>query len=278
MFLLKKIVSYQVVKFSKSEASGRSSDLDAETDDAGGPAPFTPHSSVILLFFLVSFQRPLNCGHSSPLFSSVSFVGRMHPSKHQYIYASFILHVPPVSLFAASSLCDRARSYRHIFANTSVLLLGCVQGNMIMNCRFACSSVFCISLSASVSVCPSACLSTRVSVFSSSVRLYLYVCFFDHYMLSGGTGATFDHEVAKLVGEAGVPVIVAGGLTADNVEICIVCTSSFGVDVSSGVEQSKGVKNLGEVKKFMREARLAQKDLAAKVSREKEVAEVPRQP
>eukprot|EP00904_Undaria_pinnatifida_P012423 jgi/Undpi1/8310/HiC_scaffold_25.g10779.m1 len=96
--------------------------------------------------------------------------------------------------------------------------------------------------------------------------------------LQGGTGATFDHEVAKLVGEAGVPVIVAGGLTADNVEICIVCTSSFGVDVSSGVEQSKGVKNLGEVKKFMREARLAQKDLAAKVSREKEVAEVPRQP
>lgn len=99
-----------------------------------------------------------------------------------------------------------------------------------------------------------------------------------YFVSSGGTGATFDHEVARLVGEAGVPVIVAGGLTADNVEVCIVCTSSFGVDVSSGVEQAKGVKHLGEVKRFMREARLAQKDLAAKLSREKEAAGVPQQP
>lgn len=98
------------------------------------------------------------------------------------------------------------------------------------------------------------------------------------FVCSGGTGATFDHEVARLVGEAGVPVIVAGGLTADNVEVCVVCTSSFGVDVSSGVEQAKGVKHVGELKRFMREARLAQKDLAAKLSRENETAGVPQQP
>lgn len=84
--------------------------------------------------------------------------------------------------------------------------------------------------------------------------------------------------MARLVGEAGVPVIVAGGLSANNVEVCIVCTGSFGVDVSSGVEQAKGVKNLGEVKRFMREARLAHKDLAAKLSRESEAAGVPQQP
>lgn len=79
--------------------------------------------------------------------------------------------------------------------------------------------------------------------------------------LAGGTGATFDHEVAKLVGEAGVPVIVAGGLSADNVEICIMSTSSYGVDVSSGVERSKGIKDPVQLERFVREARLAQKDL-----------------
>ena len=115
LFLFKKIVSYQVVEFSKSEASGRSSDLDAETDDAGGPTAFTPHSSPILLFSLVSFQCLLNSGHSSPLLSSVSFVGRKRPLKHEYISASCILHAPSVSLTALSaSLCDHARSYRHI--------------------------------------------------------------------------------------------------------------------------------------------------------------------
>lgn len=81
---------------------------------------------------------------------------------------------------------------------------------------------------------------------------------------------TFDHEVARLVGEAGVPVIVAGGLGPDNVELCVISTESFGVDVSSGVERSKGVKDLGEVKRFMEQARLAHKDLAAKMKREEE--------
>ena len=40
VFWCKKIVSYQVVEFSKSEASGRSDAQDAETDDAGGPTLF----------------------------------------------------------------------------------------------------------------------------------------------------------------------------------------------------------------------------------------------
>ena len=69
LFLFKKIVSYQVVKFSKSEASGKSSDLDDEADDAGGPTPFTSHFFLSLLFFLVSFQCSLNSRQSSPLFS-----------------------------------------------------------------------------------------------------------------------------------------------------------------------------------------------------------------
>lgn len=79
---------------------------------------------------------------------------------------------------------------------------------------------------------------------------------------------TFDHEVAKLVGQAGVPVIVAGGLSSGNVELCVILTESFGVDVSSGVERSKGVKDVGEVQEFMEQARLAHKDLATKLKKE----------
>lgn len=78
----------------------------------------------------------------------------------------------------------------------------------------------------------------------------------------------FDHEVAKLVGEAGVPVIVAGGLHPDSVELCVIFTESFGVDVSSGVEESKGIKNPIEVQRFMEQARLAHKDLVAKLKKE----------
>lgn len=71
----------------------------------------------------------------------------------------------------------------------------------------------------------------------------------------GGTGATFDHEVAKLVGDAGIPVIVAGGLSADNVGQAVIDTQGFGVDASSGVEASKGVKDHELVKKFLTQAR-----------------------
>ncbi|CAM9625132.1 unnamed protein product [Pylaiella littoralis] len=91
--------------------------------------------------------------------------------------------------------------------------------------------------------------------------------------VQGGTGLPFDHDVAKRVGEAGVPVIVAGGLNPNNVEICVIYTEGFGVDVSSGVEESKGIKNPGEVRRFMEQARLAHKDLVAKLKREGEERE-----
>lgn len=78
----------------------------------------------------------------------------------------------------------------------------------------------------------------------------------------GGTGVTFDHEVARLVEQAGVPVIVAGGLTAENVADCVAETASFGVDVCTGVEESKGRKDAGSVRKFLREARDAQRALS----------------
>eukprot|EP00522_Entomoneis_paludosa_P013671 CAMPEP_0172439878 /NCGR_PEP_ID=MMETSP1065-20121228/728_1 /TAXON_ID=265537 /ORGANISM="Amphiprora paludosa, Strain CCMP125" /LENGTH=649 /DNA_ID=CAMNT_0013188631 /DNA_START=251 /DNA_END=2200 /DNA_ORIENTATION=- len=73
----------------------------------------------------------------------------------------------------------------------------------------------------------------------------------------GGTSTTFDWNIAQAVQNAGLPVLVAGGLTSSNVADCVTNTRPFGVDVSSGVEQTPGRKNHDEVKAFVRTARQA---------------------
>jgi phosphoribosylanthranilate isomerase len=56
----------------------------------------------------------------------------------------------------------------------------------------------------------------------------------------GGTGSSFDWSLAAVSGRA--PVLVAGGLTAQNVVSAIKLTRPYGVDVSSGVERD-GIKD-----------------------------------
>lgn len=71
----------------------------------------------------------------------------------------------------------------------------------------------------------------------------------------GGSGSAFDeHLVAGLdLSE----VIVAGGLTATNVAARIRLLRPFGVDVSSGVETSPGIKDAAQVREFVRNAKSA---------------------
>lgn len=73
----------------------------------------------------------------------------------------------------------------------------------------------------------------------------------------GGTGHTIDwtHAAAIIAEMAPCPIILSGGLTADNIHAAVQQTRPAGVDVASGVELSPGRKDPDKVHAFIRNAR-----------------------
>lgn len=67
--------------------------------------------------------------------------------------------------------------------------------------------------------------------------------------LPGGTGATFDW--ALIPNDFPLPVVLSGGLTPENVTSAVQAVRPWAVDVSSGVEQSKGIKNAAKIAAFV---------------------------
>ncbi|WP_136716153.1 phosphoribosylanthranilate isomerase [Halorientalis salina] len=71
----------------------------------------------------------------------------------------------------------------------------------------------------------------------------------------GGTGETHDWERTRdLVTDLEVPVILAGGLTPENVAEAVETVRPFAVDVASGVESDGGVKDRAAVRAFVERA------------------------
>ncbi|HBV96927.1 MAG: N-(5'-phosphoribosyl)anthranilate isomerase [Peptococcaceae bacterium BICA1-7] len=70
--------------------------------------------------------------------------------------------------------------------------------------------------------------------------------------LKGGTGKTFDWRLAA--GFRCGPLILAGGLTPENVAGAVRMVRPYAVDVSSGVE-SGGIKDMGKIIEFVRRAK-----------------------
>jgi len=73
--------------------------------------------------------------------------------------------------------------------------------------------------------------------------------------IPGGTGEAFDWA---LVPEGlSKPIILAGGLTAENVAQAIARVRPYAVDVSGGVEAAKGIKDAQKIRAFMQAVRAA---------------------
>ena len=73
----------------------------------------------------------------------------------------------------------------------------------------------------------------------------------------GGTGHTFNWDLAIAAQKFGRPIFLAGGLTPENVAEAVRRVRPYAVDVSSGVESAPGQKDHAKVKAFISAAKAA---------------------
>jgi phosphoribosylanthranilate isomerase len=72
---------------------------------------------------------------------------------------------------------------------------------------------------------------------------------------AGGTGESFNWDLAVTARGLGKPIFLAGGLTPENVGEAVRKVRPYGVDVSSGVEMSPGKKDRIKMRDFVQAAK-----------------------
>lgn len=77
----------------------------------------------------------------------------------------------------------------------------------------------------------------------------------------GGSGQSFDWELARGARSAGIPIVLAGGIGPDNVAAAITEVRPYAVDASTRLESSPGRKDAALVRRFVREVRRADAEL-----------------
>lgn len=99
-------------------------------------------------------------------------------------------------------------------------------------------------------VAPGCDIGAQAARYSGASALLL-----DTYVagVPGGTGARFDWSL--IPDDLPRPLILAGGLTCDNVVEAIAQVRPYAVDVSGGVELSKGIKSAEKVRAFVQRVR-----------------------
>jgi phosphoribosylanthranilate isomerase len=78
----------------------------------------------------------------------------------------------------------------------------------------------------------------------------------------GGTGITFDWDLVRNR-PGSVPLVLSGGLNADNVGEGVAAVRPFAVDIASGTERSPGVKDPRKLAAFFRAVEAADRETAA---------------
>ena len=72
---------------------------------------------------------------------------------------------------------------------------------------------------------------------------------------AGGTGTTFNWQLAREIKKTGKPIILSGGLSPENVRQAIESVAPFAVDVSSGIESHPGKKDKVRLTAFIKGVR-----------------------
>ena len=84
----------------------------------------------------------------------------------------------------------------------------------------------------------------------------------DFHLLDGQGGTPFEWSLVQ-VRRTDVPLVVAGGLTPENVADAIAATGPFAVDVATGVEERPGIKDAGKVAAFAQAAEHARAEVGS---------------
>jgi phosphoribosylanthranilate isomerase len=96
-----------------------------------------------------------------------------------------------------------------------------------------------------------------MSTLDSLLQYHVAGCLLDAWspVVHGGSGQTFNWEIAAEAVQRGHRIVLAGGLTPDNVSEAVRLVNPYAVDVSSSVESAPGRKDADKVGKFIIQAR-----------------------
>jgi phosphoribosylanthranilate isomerase len=115
---------------------------------------------------------------------------------------------------------------------------------------------------------PPGTLESLVSKIAPVVDAFLTDTFDPQTGASGATGRTHDWRISRrLVELSPRPVVLAGGLTPENVRHAIHAVRPHGVDAHTGVEDSRGRKDRVKLEKFVGEARAAFAEIGPRLPR-----------
>lgn len=155
--------------------------------------------------------------------------------------AAIVRALPPFITTVGLFVDANEDEVREIAAHTGVQLL---QFHGAESADFCAS--FDVPYMKALQVRPGVDLLQYVRIFSSARALLLDAY---HEDLHGGTGAVFDWELIPRM--LPLPLVLSGGLTPENVGEAIRRVRPTAVDVSSGVEASKGIKDEAKIAAFI---------------------------